>query len=206
MAKVTKPIRRIAGIPLNISLKPRPNDGKDLASDIFRAVKDLENAESLATKTSEKENQIQVKAEVEAVGKTDITLVTVEKVEIRETTSNLHTEILDTKLQNYQNRENIKVVGAVDSKNPIERLFEKSKARELYEILLNLTHKSEESPTDKVRVPRSFLMKNTGIKTRITLDQNLKRLEKLGLIEITSIIGEQEGNIYQVNLPENLNL
>ena len=206
MAKVTKPVRRTAGIPLNISLKPRPNDGKDLASDIFQAVKDLENTESSANKTAAKENQLQIKAEVEAVGKTVITSVTVEKNEIKEIMSNLQTEILATKLQNYQNRENIKVVGAMDTQNPIERLFEKSKAKELYEILLNLTHKSEESPTDKVRVPRSFLMKNTGIKTRITLDQNLKRLEKLGLIEITSIIGEQEGNIYQVNLPENLNL
>ena len=206
MAKVTKPVRRTAGIPLNISLKPRPNDGKDLASDIFQAVKDLENVDISATKTAQQENQLQVKNKVEPFEKTVIIPVTVEKDEIRETTSNLHTEILDTKLQNYQNRENIKVVGAMDTQNPIERLFEKSKAKELYEILLNLTHNSEESPTDKVRVPRSFLMKNTGIKTRITLDQNLKRLEKLGLIEITSIIGEQEGNIYQVNLPENLNL
>jgi hypothetical protein len=41
-------------------------------------------------------------------------------------------------------------------------------------------------------------MASTNIKTRLTLDLNLKRLEENDLLKIESRPGEQEGNIYTV--------
>ncbi|NJM53168.1 MAG: hypothetical protein HC846_07125 [Blastocatellia bacterium] len=175
MSKSSKVTKRAAGIPLSVSLKPRPNDGNDLASDIFKAVKETEELKK-------EETELKVKPEASEQQKF-----------LPETAS---------KKVRVKSENDVNIVNAIASKDPTERLFEKSKAKELYNILINLTHKAA-NPTDKVRVPRSYLMANTNIKTRITLDQNLKRLENLGLIKITSIVGEQEGNLYQVNLLEN---
>ncbi len=77
------------------------------------------------------------------------------------------------------------------------QLFERTKAEELYDLLHQLTIGASE-PCASVRVRRSDLMAGTNIKTRITLDLNLKRLEENGLIKIESRPGEQEGNIYTV--------
>jgi hypothetical protein len=171
MRKNNKVVKRTAGIPISVSLEPRPNFGIDLASDIFDAVK-----KDQKEKNKKREEPAQ---SIEAISK---------KTTIKQ--------------ENVKSSNFINSVNSIIKQTPLERLFEKSKAKELYDILINLTHKSE-TPTDKVRVPRSYLMANTNIKTRITLDQNLKRLENLGLIKITSIVGEQEGNLYQVYLQEN---
>ncbi len=79
----------------------------------------------------------------------------------------------------------------------IEDVSEKAKAHELYEKLYSLTLGAEE-PMNSVRLTRNGLMNLTSIKTKITLDLNLKRLSDSGLVKIESRPGEQKGNIYYV--------
>ncbi len=203
--------RRSAGIPLNISLKPRPTEGNDLAGDIFRAVKNDEEAEK-------------VRRKVESAEKTSVSEVaenppveenTVETPPIRQPTVSNPQKLVSIKQSMVQLTDENEAVNVVKVPRKVSfdnsaqslsteqfspevtELFEKSKARELYELLLQLTHEASQ-PAAKVRVPRSFLMAQTNIKTRITLDLNLRRLENVGLLKIDSRPGEQEGNLYEV--------
>ena len=98
---------------------------------------------------------------------------------------------------NKQPKKTLNIVTEQNEVGKIPVLFERTKAEELYDLLYQLTLGAAE-PCETVRVRRSDLMASTNIKTRLTLDLNLKRLEENDLLKIESRPGEQEGNIYTV--------
>ncbi len=75
------------------------------------------------------------------------------------------------------------------------------KAKQLYDCLYSLT-RGAIVPTRSVRIAKSELMNKAGIGSKVTLDQNIRRLEMVGLITVETIGGIQGGNQYTVFLPE----
>lgn len=210
-----KPNRRIAGLQIHATLEPRPDLGANLASDIFRAVKENEAAEH------EAKNQIILDEAQSASAEREVKFEPTTKIqEIAEDFDSLENEMetiagnalvrfgsgqmrvvslqppKPRKIQKKP-RKLLKVISDAREIEKIPRLFERTKAEELYDLLFQLTLGADE-PCASVRVRRSDLMSHTNINTRITLDLNLKRLEENGLLKIESRPGEQEGNIYTV--------
>jgi hypothetical protein len=193
--------RRAAGLPIRAALDPRPDSGSNPASDIFRAVK------------AEQENT-EIKPEVQTSAQI---IPTIEDDNFTEATRNDAEIVPGTALIRFgggqmrvvslqpprsrkvqkKPRKVLKVITNAKEVEKIPQLFERTKAEELYDLLFQLTLGAE-VPCNSVRVRRSDLMSHTNIKTRLTLDLNLKRLEENGLIAVESRPGEQEGNIYTV--------
>jgi hypothetical protein len=77
------------------------------------------------------------------------------------------------------------------------------KSKQLYDYLYSLT-RGAIVPTRDVRVSREQLMKGAGIGSKVTLEQNLRRLIVTGLVSMKIIGGIQGGNEYTVYMPEEL--
>jgi hypothetical protein len=83
--------------------------------------------------------------------------------------------------------------------------FFKGKSKQLYDALYGLT-RGAIVPTRKVRIPRPKLMKVAHIGARATFDSNINHLRAVGLIAVTVLAGEHEGNEYEVFIPEELSM
>ena len=81
----------------------------------------------------------------------------------------------------------------------------KGKSKQLYDALYGLT-RGAIVPTRKVRIPRPKLMKLAHIGARATFDANIDHLRTVGLIAVTVVAGEHEGNEYEVFIPEELSI
>ena len=221
--QVPKIQRRAAGLQIRAALEPRPDSGTNLASDIFRAVKENEVAEiqSLQKKQnkSEQPSATAASTELKKLSKTtqkhtgSANDLSTKNSTLSEADENVRGSALVrfgegqmrvVSLQpvkprkiNKQPKKTLTIVTNTNETGKIPVLFERTKAEELYDLLYQLTLGADEQ-CETVRVRRSDLMASTNIKTRLTLDLNLKRLEENGLLKIESRPGEQEGNIYTV--------
>jgi hypothetical protein len=81
----------------------------------------------------------------------------------------------------------------------------KGKSKQLYDALYGLT-RGAIVPTRKVRISRPRLMKAAHIGARATFDSNVDHLRAVGLIAVTVLTGEHEGNEYEVFIPEELSM
>jgi hypothetical protein len=79
----------------------------------------------------------------------------------------------------------------------------KGKSKQLYDELYALT-RGAVVPKRQVRISRPKLMKLAHIGSRVTFDTNVNHLRAVGLIEVTVVTGEHEGNEYEVFIPEEL--
>lgn len=79
--------------------------------------------------------------------------------------------------------------------------FFKGKSKQIYDCLYSMT-RGAIVPTRKVRISRPKLMAKAHIGSRVTFDANILHLKSVGLIRVVNIIGEHEGNEYEVILPE----
>ena len=77
----------------------------------------------------------------------------------------------------------------------------KGKSKQLYDCLYSLT-RGAVVPTRIVRISRPRLMKKANIGSRVTFDSNISHLLAVGLVKVRQIIGEHEGNEYEIFLPE----
>jgi hypothetical protein len=77
----------------------------------------------------------------------------------------------------------------------------KGKSKQIYDVLYSLT-RGAIVPVRKVRISRPKLMAMAHIGARVTFDANIKHLRSVGLIAVTNIAGEHEGNEYEVFIPE----
>lgn len=84
-----------------------------------------------------------------------------------------------------------------------EGLFKPGKSKQCYDILYSLT-RGAIVPTRTFRMSKPNLMKKTGIGSRITLDAILSDFKTKGLITERQIIGEREGNEYEVFTPDEI--
>lgn len=205
-----KPVRRAAGLQIRAALEPRPDAGSNPASDIFRAVKEDE-AEIAFNNSTVQTNNLQ------AANQPFQQDITVPENDFGDAFEN-ETEIVPgtalirfgggqmrvvslqppkSRKMQKKPRKTLKIITNPREVEKIPQLFERTKAEELYDLLFQLTLGADE-PCSSVRVRRSDLMTHTNIKTRLTLDLNLKRLEENGLLKVESRPGEQEGNIYTV--------
>jgi hypothetical protein len=75
------------------------------------------------------------------------------------------------------------------------------KSKQMYDYLYTLT-RGAIKPTRTIRISKSSLMRGSGIKSTHTFYNNVHHLEQIGLINITRIDGEKDGNSYEVFLPE----
>jgi hypothetical protein len=83
--------------------------------------------------------------------------------------------------------------------------FFKGKSKQIYDCLYSMT-RGAIVPTRKVRISRPKLMSKAHIGSRVTFDANIVHLRNIGLIRVTNITGEHEGNEYEVILPEELSM
>ncbi len=221
---VPKIQRRAAGLQIRAALEPRPDSGTNLASDIFRAVRENEvtEIESAQKKQNESDKQLLVASTSGGLKKSSKTIQTTADFLNIETTNKPASSETDENVRgsalvsfgagqmrvvslqpakprkiNKQPKKTLTIVTNKNETGKIPVLFERTKAEELYDLLYQLTLGAE-VPCETVRVRRSDLMASTNIKTRLTLDLNLKRLEENDLLKIESRPGEQEGNIYTV--------
>jgi hypothetical protein len=81
----------------------------------------------------------------------------------------------------------------------------KGKAKQLYDALYGLT-RGAVVPKRKVRISRPKLMKLAHIGARATFDANVDHLRAVGLVTVTVVTGEHEGNEYEVFIPEELSM
>jgi hypothetical protein len=81
----------------------------------------------------------------------------------------------------------------------------KGKSKQLYDALYGLT-RGAVVPKRKVRVSRPKLMKLANIGARATFDTNVDHLRAVGLITVTVVTGEHEGNEYEVFIPEEVSI
>ena len=79
----------------------------------------------------------------------------------------------------------------------------KGKSKQLYDQLYALT-RGAVVPKRKVRISRPKLMKLAHIGSRVTFETNVNHLRAVGLVEVTVVTGEHEGNEYEVYIPEEL--
>jgi hypothetical protein len=77
----------------------------------------------------------------------------------------------------------------------------KGKSKQLYDSLYAMT-RSAITPKMSVRATRTRLMKLAGIGSRVTFESHVAHLSAVGLLTVTPIVGEHEGNEYTVYLPE----
>src|SRR5215207_1584494 len=83
--------------------------------------------------------------------------------------------------------------------------FFKGKSKQLYDALYGLT-RGAVVPNRKVRISRPKLMKLAHIGARATFDANVDHLSAVGLVTVTIVTGEHEGNEYEVFIPEELSI
>ena len=81
----------------------------------------------------------------------------------------------------------------------------KGKSKQLYDVLYDLT-RGAVSPKRKVRLSRPKLMKLAHIGSRPTFEANVKHLCAIGLLAVTVLPGEHEGNEYEVFIPEEVSM
>lgn len=210
--------RRTAGLQIKAALEPRRDSGTNLASEIFGAVR-----EEQESKLQKAQKVVQTSVTVLADDQESAKSIAVDAVKNSQkvddrSSQNLAVEtaagaslirsgdgqMRTVSLQQSNRRKIIKqpkkplqILSGGGEIQKIPLLFERTKAEELYDLLHQLTLGADE-PCECVRVRRSDLMASTNIKTRLTLDLNLKRLEENQLLKIESRPGEQEGNIYTV--------
>lgn len=225
---VATPARRAAGLTIRASLEPRTDAGINPAADIFRQAKEVSAPKTAELfEPPDSQNNVLETQKIDADETTALSVgkdTLVEKqilphravepaIAAHQTatvaTSNLvrfgNGQMRVVSLQPPRQRKfpktpkkSVRVTTTNQAAaDKTSQLFERTKAEELYDLLHQLTIGATE-PCASVRVRRSDLMAGTNIKTRITLDLNLKRLEENGLIKIESRPGEQEGNIYTV--------
>ncbi len=77
----------------------------------------------------------------------------------------------------------------------------KGKSKQLYDQLYALT-RGAIVPKRRIRISRPKLMKMADIGSRVTFDTNVNHLRSIGLVEVTTVTGEHEGNEYEVFIPE----
>ena len=81
----------------------------------------------------------------------------------------------------------------------------RGKSKQLYDALYGMT-RGAVVPKRKVRISRPKLMKLAHIGARATFDANVDHLRAAGLITVTVLTGEHEGNEYEVFIPEELSI
>ena len=81
----------------------------------------------------------------------------------------------------------------------------RGKSKQLYDALYGMT-RGAVTPKRKVRISRPKLMKLAHIGARATFDANVDHLRTVGLIALTVLSGEHEGNEYEVFIPEELSM
>jgi hypothetical protein len=81
----------------------------------------------------------------------------------------------------------------------------RGKSKQLYDALYGMT-RGAVAPKRKVRISRPRLMKLAHIGARATFDANVDHLRAVGLIAVTVLSGEHEGNEYEVFIPEELSI
>jgi hypothetical protein len=81
----------------------------------------------------------------------------------------------------------------------------RGKSKQLYDALYGIT-RGAVAPKRKVRISRPKLMKLAHIGARATFDTNVDHLSAVGLIAVTVLSGEHEGNEYEVFIPEELSM
>jgi hypothetical protein len=81
----------------------------------------------------------------------------------------------------------------------------RGKSKQLYDALYGMT-RGAVAPKRKVRISRPRLMKLAHIGARATFDANVDHLRAIGLIAVTVLSGEHEGNEYEVFIPEELSM
>jgi hypothetical protein len=81
----------------------------------------------------------------------------------------------------------------------------RGKSKQLYDALYGMT-RGAVTPKRKVRISRPRLMKLAHIGARATFDANVDHLRAVGLITVTVLSGEHEGNEYEVFIPEELSM
>lgn len=81
----------------------------------------------------------------------------------------------------------------------------KGKSKQLYDALYGLS-RGAVVPKRKVRISRPRLMKLAHIGARATFDANVEHLSLVGLLAVTVVAGEHEGNEYEVFIPEELSM
>lgn len=99
-------------------------------------------------------------------------------------------------------RDFMKVANSITREAVPSGLFT-GKSKQLYDYLYSLT-RGAIVPTRYIRVSREQLMKGASIGSKVTLEQNLRRLIATGLVSMKIIGGIQGGNEYTVFLPEEL--
>src|SRR4028119_2124670 len=99
-------------------------------------------------------------------------------------------------------RDFMKVANSITREAVPSGLFT-GKSKQLYDYLYSLT-RGAIVPTRYIRVSREQLMKGASIGSKVTLEQNLRRLIATGLVSMRIIGGIQGGNEYTVFLPEEL--
>jgi hypothetical protein len=77
------------------------------------------------------------------------------------------------------------------------------KSKQIYDYLYSLT-RGAIKPTRTVRISKAALMRGSGIKSTHTFYNNIRHLEAIELLILTRIDGEQEGNLYEVFVPEEI--
>ena len=84
-----------------------------------------------------------------------------------------------------------------------ERLF-KGMSKNTYDALY-LRTRGAVNPVREIRATKSDLLRWTGV-SDVTLDKHLKHLRSVGIIKWQFIIGSHEGNIYEVFIPEEIEI
>ncbi|MET0648215.1 MAG: hypothetical protein ABW208_16505 [Pyrinomonadaceae bacterium] len=79
----------------------------------------------------------------------------------------------------------------------------KGKSKQLYDALYALT-RGAVVPRRQVRISRPKLMKLAHIGSRVTFETNVNHLRLVGLLDVTVVTGEHDGNEYEVFIPEEL--
>jgi hypothetical protein len=81
----------------------------------------------------------------------------------------------------------------------------RGKSKQLYDALYGMT-RGAVAPKRKVRISRPRLMKLAHIGARATFEANVEHLRAAGLVAVTVLSGEHEGNEYEVFIPEELSM
>ena len=78
-------------------------------------------------------------------------------------------------------------------------------SKKIYDALYLRTRGSI-TPTRSIQATRRELLAWSGVQNIKTINAHLKRLKDAGLLKITNFVGEQSGSIYEVYLPEEIDL
>lgn len=81
----------------------------------------------------------------------------------------------------------------------------KGKSKQLWDCLYQMT-RGAIVPVRSVRISRPKLMKKAGIGARVTFETNINHLISVGLISVRQIVGEHEGNEYEVFTLEEISM